>query len=234
MLFVVFDFQTQEQFMLKRISVAAVAGVFLLMSLPAAAQDSGVKGFSIGPQVGGQLTTSVYTGDGSDAFSSSPGIGIKAGAQAVYNFNKMFGLQAELFFDNRSYTQELEGQTQSIEASVTENHISLPVMFRYNLPFGGDKIVPKVTVGPYASYWLGGTSEVDGQSSDLESDGVNAFTVGATAGVGVDIQDLGPGDLAIDLRYERGFLNRNADDQTDINQFNQDFLGLSVGYLFGI
>jgi hypothetical protein len=216
--------------MLKRSVVALSALALIAFSLPVMAQDSGssgdTSGFSIGPKVAGQLTS--YTVD-SDALSISPGIGFQAGAQGVYNFNKQFGLQGELYYSLRNYTLEADIPGATSETSISENHLTLPVMFRYNLPFGGDKIVPKVMVGPYASYWLGGTSE----GEELSSDGVNAFTVGATAGIGVDIMNLGPGNLSIDARYQRGFLDR-SDTSGDTSNFNQTYAMLSVGYLFNL
>lgn len=220
--------------MLKRTIVSLSALALIAFSLPVAAQDSGssgdISGFSIGPKVAGQLTS--YTAD-TDAISISPGIGFQAGAQGVYNFNKQFGLQGELYYSLRNYTSELEAGGNTVESSVSENHLTLPVMFRYNLPFGGDKIVPKVMVGPYASYWLGGTSE----DEDISSDDVNAFTVGATAGIGVDIMNLGPGNLSIDARYQRGFLDRSdtsGANTADTTNFNQTYALLSVGYLFNL
>ncbi len=215
--------------MLKRTIIAVSALALIAFSLPVAAQDSGssgdVSGFSIGPKVAGQLTS--YTVD-TDGLSVSPGIGFQGGAQGVYNFNKQFGLQGELYYSLRNYTTELDAAGTTAESSVSENHLTLPVMFRYNLPFGGDSIVPKVMVGPYASYWLGGTQE----DQDISSDDVNAFTVGATAGIGVDIMNVGPGNLSIDARYQRGFLDRS--DTGDASNFNQTYALLSVGYLFNL
>jgi hypothetical protein len=159
-------------------------------------------------------------------------LGFGGGVRAIYEFTPMFGIQPEILFKQYGSSSEMTILGQTSESTTTTNYLHVPILARIALPFGGDMLTPKLLVGPTVGYFISGSSESDGQSTDIEGDSVNKLDIGVAAGLGADLA-MGPGSLSLDLRYDRSFTSFAKEDDAGFSAVNTGFSFL-VGYNYAL
>ena len=131
------------------------------------------------------------------------------------------------------------GSSASLEFSVTNSFVKIPVYGKYELSVGAFK--PYVAVGPYVAFWNTTEAELKIESEEgnqvakidefdeLENEfgEVNKVDFGATLGLGTSVA-AGPGAVLVGVNYDLGF--SELIDSDDFAPKNQS-LQFNLGYL---
>ena len=170
-----------------------LVAVFALMGSAVMAQSGSGFGVKAGLSYNknGDLIRSVGQG-GEDIVEGAEGkTGYHFGVWGKLDFAKIY-LRPELVYSKTKSSYDVAGDSQDYDVS----KLDLPVLLGYKL------IGPlHIFAGPAFQYTL------NNDLGDLEVEDVeNDFTVGLNAGVGVNL-----GRLGLDVRYERGFSENEAD-----------------------
>ena len=121
--------------MIKRLSVGIVFTIILSGFISA-------QTLSIGPIVGANFMTI------SNTPSSKKLVGLSIGAFANYSINEHLGTNLKLLFS------QMGTATDNSAVSVRLNYIHIPLSVVYFFGNAGNKIRPKLFIGPYASFLL--------------------------------------------------------------------------------
>ena len=176
---------------------------FALIGSAAMAQSGSGFGVKAGLSYNknGDLISSVGDG-GQDIVEGASGkAGYHFGFWGKLDFPKIY-LRPELVYSKTKSSYDIDGDSQDYDVS----KLDMPVLLGYKL------IGPlHIFAGPAFQYTL--KNDLEGLTvEDVEND----FTVGLNAGVGVNI-----GKLGLDVRYERGFSENEAeiigDNITDVS-----------------
>ncbi len=167
--------------------------VFALGSLTAVAQSDSGFGIRAGLNYNqnGDLSFRQVQSAGEDLISGSDGkVGFHVGVFGKLDFPKIY-LKPELVYTKTKSSYDVEGGTNDYDIS----KLDLPVLLGYKI------IGPlHIFAGPAFQYTLSNDLE-DFQVEDVQ----NSFTVGANFGVGLNL-----GNIGVDVRYERGFSENEA------------------------
>jgi len=176
---------------------------FALIGSAAMAQSGSGFGVKAGLSYNknGDLISSVGDG-GQDIVEGASGkAGYHFGFWGKLDFPKIY-LRPELVYSKTKSSYDIDGDSQDYDVS----KLDMPVLLGYKL------IGPlHIFAGPAFQYTL--KNDLEGLTvEDVEND----FTVGLNAGVGVNL-----GRLGLDVRYERGFSENEAeiigDNITDVS-----------------
>ncbi|MEQ5792941.1 PorT family protein [Muricauda sp. NFXS6] len=176
---------------------------FALIGSSAMAQSGSGFGVKAGLSYNknGDLISSVGDG-GQDIVEGASGkAGYHFGFWGKLDFPKIY-LRPELVYSKTKSSYDIDGDSQDYDVS----KLDMPVLLGYKL------IGPlHIFAGPAFQYTL--KNDLEGLTvEDVEND----FTVGLNAGVGVNL-----GRLGLDVRYERGFSENEAeiigDNITDVS-----------------
>ena len=176
---------------------------FALIGSAALAQSGSGFGVKAGLSYNknGDLISSVGDG-GQDIVEGASGkAGYHFGFWGKLDFPKIY-LRPELVYSKTKSSYDIDGDSQDYDVS----KLDMPVLVGYKL------IGPlHIFAGPAFQYTL--KNDLEGLTvEDVEND----FTVGLNAGVGVNL-----GNLGLDVRYERGFSENEAeiigDNITDVS-----------------
>tara|TARA_R110002012_G_scaffold19465_9_gene70317 strand:- start:14136 stop:14747 length:612 start_codon:yes stop_codon:yes gene_type:complete len=176
---------------------------FALIGSAAMAQSGSGFGVKAGLSYNknGDLISSVGDG-GQDIVEGASGkAGYHFGFWGKLDFPKIY-LRPELVYSKTKSSYDIDGDSQDYDVS----KLDMPVLLGYKL------IGPlHIFAGPAFQYTL--KNDLEGLTvEDVEND----FTVGLNAGVGVNL-----GNLGLDVRYERGFSENEAeiigDNITDVS-----------------
>jgi len=176
---------------------------FALIGSAAMAQSGSGFGVKAGLSYNknGDLISSVGDG-GQDIVEGASGkAGYRFGFWGKLDFPKIY-LRPELVYSKTKSSYDIDGHSQDYDVS----KLDMPVLLGYKL------IGPlHIFAGPAFQYTL--KNDLEGLTvEDVEND----FTVGLNAGVGVNL-----GRLGLDVRYERGFSENEAeiigDNITDVS-----------------
>lgn len=230
---------------MRKVMICLVASMITLAAGSAFAQDAAprkrARKANADVQVGvtGLLgfNTFSYSADNSDAAKllndgANYSLGFGGGLRAIIEFTPLVGMQPELLFKQYGASSEAEVLGHKIETTATLNYLQVPLLARVALPFGPENITPKVLAGPTFGYFISGTIETDGKSSDIKGDDINRLNIGAAAGVGADIL-MGPGSLSLDLRYDRSFTSNSKEDAGGFSVVNTGF-SFMLGYNYAL
>ncbi|MEQ9440791.1 MAG: porin family protein [Cyclobacteriaceae bacterium] len=207
-----------------------------LLSIPMAAQaqmdDSrfGIKG--------GVNLSNFYQ---EEMGSQNMRLGFNVGVFTELAVGESFSIQPELLLttkgnriaygdDDNLFQDLLEGDEDAFVGDVETNltYIELPVLAKFTI---GEVI--NLHVGPYVSYLLDASTDVDGslgdRLGDLDRNGFNEWDYGIAAGLGVDLNlvtigaryDLGLAGIADDAAWE-GLINDRK------NQALQLYIGIGI------
>lgn len=176
--------------------------------------------------VGGASFATDNTRSDSDAT-----LGYFIGGQARFALNSLVVFQPELGLSSKG------GSASAGIFTVTQSltYLHAPLLFGLTYPMGmPSELSPRLFIGPYVSYLVGGESRFGDLVEDVEpGDNVAALDAGIVIGFGLDI-DMGGVVLTSDVRLERGLVGLSAPDQNVAygdDRFNQ-VLSLNVGALF--
>jgi hypothetical protein len=186
---------------------------------PAAAQDS-----VVGVKVGVNFATLDF--DEGDTEENKGLTGLMAGVFFIRPIDGNFGVQIEGLISQKGTKVEDDFFDEELEIKL--NYLEIPVLARYELPFGTGDSVFHVYAGPTFGIKLSDSQKIDGEDldDDFERD-VKGSDIGLAFGGGVSF-DM----WVIDLRYTHGLTNINDDvDADDFDVKNRVFT-IAVGYRF--
>jgi Outer membrane protein beta-barrel domain len=156
------------------------------------------------------------------------------GAKLVYSIETHWGLSADLKFSSeggRFSTSQDNG-----ELVYRANYIRIPLQGIYFFGEYGDKVHPKISVGPSFGFLVGGKYKTkvneqtmsEGDSKDL----FKGFDVGANIAAGANIRLTPNTWLNTDLTYYHGLTD--ISDNNNNNEIRNRGIGINVGVMFGI
>ncbi|MFC5269530.1 porin family protein [Adhaeribacter terreus] len=223
-------------------AAAFAAGLFF--------SDAKAQSISVGPRVGINFSHVAFTeGDAGhrNAFKSDQEdlTGAHVGIVANLGLTEMLSIQPEILYSQKGHRHEgiYRPWNTPYEYKYSLNYLEIPVLLKAT--FGSENLHAFVNGGPYLGYLLGGKNNylIGGNESETELElkyrnGVkpNRSDVGLAFGGGFGSK-IGPGNLALELRYGLGL--------SDLNQYQQErdprwpkysnrTLGVSVSYLVPI
>ncbi|MET3026785.1 porin family protein [Flavobacterium sp. UW10123] len=145
---------------------------------------------------GGFNMSNLY-GSGDDVDDNNILYGFNAGVYATLPISDFVAIQPELLFTTKGSKLEYNSAFASGDAKFRLNYIELPLLVRVNVTKNFN-----IHAGGYASYLV--SSKVSGNGTvdfdeNIDTDDLNKFDAGISAGVGVDFNPISVG-----LRYNYG------------------------------
>lgn len=206
------------------VSVAAVLSVSLINA----------QNLSFGPTagVGHSWITIDYEDDALDnTFFASYNVG----AKLVYSFVSHWGISADVKFSSEGGSKKgnVTGGDHH-DYNYRMNYIRIPIQGIYFFGDLGDKVRPKVALGPSFGFLVGGRTKLEVNEEDAneyEADEIfEKSDIGLTASAGANF-NLGKGRwLNTDLTYYHGF-KQILRPPTDIDVNNRG-IGINIGITF--
>ena len=198
--------------MKKSIQFVALA---MLLSQAAIAQEN----ISFGPLAG--VSIAKFRGDLSNqAWNPGPTLG----GFINYSANSGFGVSGQVL-----YTQ-LGSGTKLGDDVIRLNYIQVPILATYFLGKFGQKVRPKLFLGPHVNFLLNAKNQdgVDLNPKIGDSRPFKSIDAGLTAGVGLNVRLADKIWLNTDVRYGLGLIPLT---EATIKAYNQNF-GVNVGVSF--
>jgi outer membrane protein W len=203
-----------------------IAGVALL----AIGKLSTAQNVSIGPVVG--VSHAWITGVENTTFKPS----VNIGGTLVYSFVPHWGIGGDIrasFFEGVRVKAE-SGNTKQV-TNVNATYLRIPLKAYYFFGQYGDRVRPKVYLGPEVGFFLGGILTKKKTISNTETevktdskDALKSFDFGFVAGGGINYRLQKNVWLNVDLVYNNGLI-----DITESNDYNANRnLGISAGVTF--
>jgi hypothetical protein len=193
------------------------------------------------------------TGRENDPFIQDPsrGIGMGFGLSIDRAFNRIFGVRAEVMYQNKNFSAQgkvdynLDSSSRS-DTSTYLDYLEVPLMMVVRLRHG-ELIRPYVVGGIYGSFLITSDAEQEGEGTLSNARRpFSSFDAGLVFGVGsyfVLGRDMGY--LSAELRYSHGMVNiadtgieaedgEMTDNRTPLTRqtYNTSNVTLSVGYHF--
>lgn len=174
---------------------------------------------SIGPIAGVSLANLHGDIDNTD---TKPGLTI--GAFYNYSSKTGFGFSGQLL-----YTQ-LGAQTNNKTNEINLNYIQAPLFFTFFFGRFGDRLRPKLFVGPSLNF-LVGAKDKNGNNlnPDANNRTYNVFDLGITGGAGFNYELSRKIWLNFDVRYGMGLLDVTRSSSSNLKNRN---LGINLGLSF--
>ncbi|WP_166919306.1 porin family protein [Flavobacterium poyangense] len=143
---------------------------------------------------GGFNMSNLYSNDAND---ENILYGFNAGLYATLPISDFIAIQPEILFTTKGSKQEYNNFLGSGNTKFRLNYIEVPLLVRVNITKNFN-----IHAGGYASYLV--SSKVTGEGNfnftqDIDTDDLNKFDAGLSAGVGVDFNPI-----SIGLRYNYG------------------------------
>ena len=204
-----------------RLVIASLAAaVCLAGAVPAAAQD-----MPLGVKIGVNVATFSFDEDDFGLEGSSK-TGLMAGAFIRRQISEGFGLQIEGLITQKG--AKLDDTFFDDEFDITINYLEIPVLARYEMPFGTGDTSFHVYGGPAFALKISDHQELDGDEieEDFEQD-LKGADVGLAIGAGVDFNMW-----VVDVRYTFGLMNINDDPGADDFPVRNRVFTVGVGYRF--
>jgi len=203
-----------------------LAGVALL----AMGKLSVAQNVSVGPVVG--VSHAWITGFENTTFKPS----VNVGATVVYSFVPHWGIGGDIrasFFEGVRTKVESGGNKQIANYNAT--YLRVPLKVYHFFGQYGDRVRPKIYVGPEVGFFLGGKTKIETTvgSSKTEvktdsKDGFKSMDLGFVAGGGVNCRLKKNIWLNVDLVYNNGLI-----DISEANSYNANRnIGISAGVTF--
>ncbi|MEI9810142.1 MAG: porin family protein [Bacteroidota bacterium] len=146
------------------------------------------------------------------------------------------GISADLKFSSEGGTLQSDEGGDEYKYTYRGNYIRLPLQGIYFFGELGDKVRPKVSLGPSFGFLVGGKSklEVNGTKTD-EADSKDAFTrfdIGLNAAAGANFRIGTNKWLNTDITYYHGFSNVFEDAGEKNKKVRNRGLGINIGITF--
>ncbi len=196
--------------------------VVLLLSQAVQAQEN----ISIGPIAGVSIANLRGENTG-----TSWTTGLTLGGFLNYSANSGFGVSGQVL-----YTQ-LGGKDNDNSREINLNYIQIPILATYFLGKYGQRVRPKLFLGPHINFLLSAKNEQGVDINQVQgrpgrSNAFESIDAGLTAGVGLNVRLANKIWLNTDVRYGLGLLGLLADDQPDIRKIHNHNFGVNVGVSF--
>ncbi|MBN8877236.1 MAG: PorT family protein [Sphingobacteriales bacterium] len=184
------------------------------------------QNLSFGPTAGfGHSWTSSDNGSQNGRFHSSYNIGGKL----VYSFISHWGVSADVKFSSEGETLGLNNDNKTV---MRANYIRIPLQGIYFFGDYGNRLRPKISVGPSFGFLVGGETKqhADGRvvSTIKTKDLAENFDFGLTGAAGLNYRLTRGTWLNADIAYYHG-LTDMASSAVDAKNRN---IGVNVGVLF--
>lgn len=181
--------------------------------------------FSIGPNAGVGVS---WLGD--DGEGSKSKLAGNAGLSLVYSAAEHFGigLDAKYSFEGAKY------EIGSTKSSVNLNYVRLPLKAIYFFGNYGQKLRPKVAIGPSFGFLSSAKIKSGENSVDIKDD-LNSFDFGVTAAAGLNYRLVSNTWLNLDVNYLHGVsdINKPSPGINTEAAHNRN-VQLNIGVNFGI
>ena len=182
---------------------------------------------SIGPTVGighSWLNSNVTTGDKNLFFPT-----YNAGVKLVYSIESNWGVSADVKFSSEGGSRGVDGNNKTVDRL---NYLRIPIQGIYFFGKYGDKIRPKISIGPSFGFLVGGKEKIYSNGKMVQEfqneNNFNKLDIGLNAAVGANIRICKSTWLNTDLTYYHGL--------TDISKGASNLklrgIGINVGLLF--
>ena len=184
---------------------------------------------SIGPTAGighSWISTDNENTNNKSRFHPAYNVGVKL----VYSILSNWGLSTDVKFSSEGGTRGVDKDNKTIARI---NYLRIPIQGIYFFGKYGDKVRPKISIGPSFGFVVGGKNK-EYQNGNLISSVdikplVNSFDIGLNAAVGANIRVCKKTWLNADITYYNGFKNINTN--SAVKNKNRG-LGLNIGVLF--
>ena len=151
-------------------------------------------------------------------------MGFQIGVDYEMEISESLFFNPALMYSTKGSKFEIDFFGETFESTSTFNYIDVPLDFVYKI--GLESMQVGVFAGPYLGYFLGGSSESDGEKEDIDTDEVNALDYGLDLGVGLYLEKI-----SVRVFYQLGLANLVKDAEGDESVKNK-VLGVTAGYRF--
>jgi outer membrane protein W len=206
--------------------------LFVAASMAVTAQNT-----SFGPTIG--INNSWINNTNSDNLSRDSKVGLNIGANLTYSVSNHWAFGGDVKFSMEGAKVKFVGSLNGLPANVTgdlkANYIRVPLKATYFFGKHGKKFRPKLYAGPSFGFFLGGSSDLNGTSTDSKNY-INSFDFALLVGTGFNYRLTSSGTwLNVDFGYTNGFSNliktTNATLVLPQSSYNRN-LALNVGVNF--
>ena len=156
----------------------------------------------IGPKAG--LSIANIAGDVEDYFGTTldSRTGFNGGIFFMYQFNKMFAIQPEVYYTMKGASKKIEG----VDVSVKLDYVEVPLFLKFVIPVEGSNVRPVIFAGPALGFNM--SAKVKGESGEGSEevdvkDYVKSTDFSLIFGGGVGFM-VGTNELGADVRYSLG------------------------------
>lgn len=196
------------------IAVALITGI-----------TSQAQNLSFGPTAGfGHSWTSADIGTADNAFHAN----YNFGGKMVYSFVTSWGISGDIKFSSEGQTIKT---TTGPKISARANYIRIPLQGIYFFGEYGDRVRPKISVGPSFGFLVGGKTDNGLNNETTKTKEVwNNFDFGFTGAAGANVRIARATWLNLDLAYYHGITNvaKSGGDAKNRN------IGVNVGVTFPV
>lgn len=200
---------------MKKMFIAALLGFFTFSGY---AQK---KNVSLGI-VGGFGHSWIKGGAGDNQYNPSGSFGGKI----MYSAQEHIGISADILYSIEGGTKALEG----LDSKTRLNYLRIPVTGSYFFGEFGDRLRPKVSLGPSVGFLMGGQQEINGIFDEEIKDQFKKIDFGLHANAGLHYRVVSNTWLVGDIQYYHGLTDIS---EVSTNNKNRN-IGLNVGVMFGI
>ena len=199
--------------------------IMIVFALATTATAIHAQNLSLGPTAGfGHSWTSSDNGGLDGMFHSSYNIGGKL----VYSFISHWGISADVKFSSEGETLGVDKDNKTV---MRANYIRVPLQGVYFFGDYGNKVRPKISVGPSLGFLVGGESKeyTDGDVTTTvkTKDYAESFDFGLTGAAGLNIRVAKATWLNADISYYHGL----TDVVSNGDAKNRN-IGVNIGVLF--
>ncbi len=198
---------------------------------------SNAQRFGIGLKGGLNLANQTHVNNSKNLTGFNGGLVLNCGG-------KMFSFQPEILYTQKGYKSETTVPFfGTFNGKFRANYLEVPALLKFAIGMKSFKFF--INAGPYAAYWLGGYSELNGNKTDHNFDtdyGANnrkdnRWDFGVAAGAGFLFFTGDRGSFFVEGRYTRGLSDiykYNGSRPAGVDKISNKVINLNLGYIFYI
>jgi len=170
---------------------------------------------------------------GDDAEGAESLTGFTGGIFFMYQFNKMFAIQPEVYYTMKGATDQETLAGETIEATLSLDYIEVPILFKLLIPIENSSIAPSLFVGPSIGFNMTAKAKLEYQGESYEEDieDVNPTDIGLVFGAGLGFP-VGQNELGFDFRYILGL--SSVDDSAENFDIKNSVINLNAYFGFAL